>query len=110
MSKAVLVMDMPESCDSCPLFGSYYSDMTCHANGRSINYPYPKDFRQDWCPMKQMPEESRKDVITIKHRIDLAIKEIHNLIGNDFDNLDNFTIKGQLLFISTILEGKFLNE
>ena len=57
MSKAVLVMDMPSSCDECPLFGSNYSDMTCKANGRSINYPYPKDERQDYCPLRNLPEK-----------------------------------------------------
>ena len=58
MSKCVLVMDMPISCDECPLFGSHYSDMTCKANGRSINYPYPKDERQDFCPLRELPEKA----------------------------------------------------
>ena len=57
MSKCVLVMDMPISCDECPLFGSHYSDMTCKANGRSINYPYPKDERQDFCPLRELPKK-----------------------------------------------------
>lgn len=57
MGKCVLVMDMPSSCDECPLFGSHYSDMTCKANGRSINYPYPKDERQDFCPLRNLPEK-----------------------------------------------------
>lgn len=58
MSKAVLVFDMPSSCDSCPLFGNHYSDMCCKGvNNRGINYPYPKDFRQDWCPLREMPKK-----------------------------------------------------
>ncbi len=64
MSKAVLVMDMPSSCDECPLFGSHYSDMTCKANGRSINYPYPKDARQDWCPLRELPVKKERLVAT----------------------------------------------
>ena len=55
--KAILVLEMPSSCDKCPLFGSHYSDMTCRGNGRGINYPYPKEVRQDWCPLKPMPEK-----------------------------------------------------
>ena len=58
--KAVLVMDMPSSCEKCPLFSSHYSDMTCKANGRSINYPYPKDERQDFCPLRNLPEKDNK--------------------------------------------------
>lgn len=62
MSKAVLVMDMPNSCDKCPCFCGYYSDMCCMAlNSRTINYPYPKDFRQRWCPLKELPEETHNN-------------------------------------------------
>lgn len=48
MDKAILVIDMPDSCSECPLFGDYYVDMYCRGtNNRTIDYPYPKDFRQD---------------------------------------------------------------
>jgi hypothetical protein len=57
MRKAILVIDMPESCSKCPLFNGYYADMSCGGlNNRGINYPYPEDFKQDWCPLKPMPE------------------------------------------------------
>lgn len=59
MSKAILVIDMPRSCDECSLFHGYYSDMCCGGlNNRGIDYPYPKDFRQEWCPLKPMPEKT----------------------------------------------------
>ena len=45
---------MPESCNKCPLFHSFYTDMTCGANNWGIDYPYPKDFRQNWCPLKPL--------------------------------------------------------
>lgn len=61
MSKAVLVMDMPESCHECPLFSGVYTDMTCRANGNGIDYPYPDKNRPDWCPLKPMPEKSDVD-------------------------------------------------
>lgn len=58
MSKAILVIDMPHSCDECPLFNGYYSDMSCGGlNDKGIDYPYHKDFRQSWCPLKLMPEK-----------------------------------------------------
>lgn len=55
MNKSIILIDTPESCSKCPLFHSYYSDMTCRANGFSINYPYPATFRQTWCPLKTLP-------------------------------------------------------
>ena len=45
MDKAILIIDMPDSCDKCPLFHGFYSDMTCGVNHYGIDYPYPKDFR-----------------------------------------------------------------
>lgn len=57
MSKAILVIDMPESCAKCPLFHGYYTDMSCGANNYGIDYPYPESFRQEWCPLKPAPEK-----------------------------------------------------
>lgn len=60
--KAFLIIDMPDSCSKCPLFSDFYSDMCCNGlNNRSINYPYPKDFRQKWCPLKPVPDKRHED-------------------------------------------------
>lgn len=65
MGKAVLVIDMPNSCSECPLFRDTYNDMPCSVlNYRySIDYPYPKDFRQVWCPLKSLSENVKIDEI-----------------------------------------------
>lgn len=61
MDKAILVIDMPDSCSKCPLFSGNYADMCCKGmNNRGINYPYSEDFRQDWCPLKPAPEKDEK--------------------------------------------------
>ena len=58
MNKAILVIDMPNSCDECPLFNNYYSDMCCRGlNYRRIDYPYPENVRQNWCPLKPVPHK-----------------------------------------------------
>lgn len=60
MSKVILILEKPNSCDECPLFRNHYSDMCCGAlNNRGINYPYPKDFRQDWCPLQEPPKKEK---------------------------------------------------
>jgi hypothetical protein len=81
--KAILVLEMPSSCDKCPLFGSHYSDMTCRGNGRGINYPYPKEVRQDWCPLKPIPskkptigKESDNDILCMNAGYNACIDEI----------------------------------
>lgn len=60
MRKAILVIDIPNSCEKCPLFHGFYTDMTCGANNYGIDYPYPKDFRQDWCPLKCIPKKRKE--------------------------------------------------
>ena len=49
MNKAILVIDMPESCYECCLNNYHFCDVTADA----INTEY----RPDWCPLKPVPEE-----------------------------------------------------
>lgn len=89
MGKAVLVMDMPSSCDKCPCFCGHYSDMCCMAlNNRTINYPYPKDFRQSWCPLKELPELADKKN---KEETERKIRELQERISSDSKKLAELT-------------------
>ena len=58
MSKSLLIINTPESCNKCPLFHGFYTDMTCGANNKTIDYPYPKDFKQSWCPLISAPKKN----------------------------------------------------
>ena len=60
MSKAVLVMDMPDTCEKCKFCD--YGDYTCRAFGilgKSYTYDIPEDGHPvpDWCPLKPIPEK-----------------------------------------------------
>lgn len=57
MGKSILVIDTPESCAKCPLFSDVYTDMTCKASGRTIDYPFPSDRVSDWCPLKEVTQK-----------------------------------------------------
>lgn len=57
MSKAILVMDMPDNCSDCKLL----DDMSwcCGAFellGCDYTYEVPDEEKPDWCPLKPMPE------------------------------------------------------
>jgi hypothetical protein len=55
MNKAILVIDMPESCDKCPLVvrtGAYDS---CCITGTCIISN--DNFKFSWCPLMSAPEE-----------------------------------------------------
>lgn len=59
LSQSILVIDTPQNCSKCPLFFDLYADMVCKANDRTIDYPYPDNKVQDWCPLKDMPEKKK---------------------------------------------------
>ena len=60
MNKAILVIDMPESCANCPLaYGNDISDW-CLPMGNFNGDVYrhtTNSTKPDWCPLKPAPEE-----------------------------------------------------
>lgn len=60
MSKAVLVIDMPERCIDCPCH--FYSE-PCLICGVDVNTVEPdkngeiEDVKPDWCPLRPLPEK-----------------------------------------------------
>lgn len=56
MSKAVLVMDMPSSCDECPLLlvGRYCKAK--EAPNVAVDSKLNKN-KPDWCPLRELPEK-----------------------------------------------------
>lgn len=66
MSKAVLVLDMPNSCDKCPLcFDNYGQCDLCAATGildKCGDMIYEEVIKNgnksNWCPLKELPEEN----------------------------------------------------
>lgn len=53
MNKAILVMDMPESCFECNFCVELAAHDRCVAAGKSI-FTIKKP---DWCPLKELPEK-----------------------------------------------------
>ena len=58
MSKAILVIDMPESCDKCPLcvegYGGYGA-MTGNGDYCAVTGCWIKNSKEEWCPLRPMP-------------------------------------------------------
>lgn len=64
MSKAVLVMDMPERCDKCllllkiPQKDGLALCLARPTNGQEeYNPKREKSWRPDWCPLRKLPEK-----------------------------------------------------
>lgn len=69
MAKAVLIMDMPERCDKCPLLlkipqkNGLALCLARPTNGQEeYNPKHEKSWRSDWCPLRELPE--KKDTLT----------------------------------------------
>lgn len=59
MSKAVLLMDMPESCMGCNFM---YCDIdnnkeSCQAKENARPIDLEKESKPDWCPLRPMPKK-----------------------------------------------------
>lgn len=54
MAKAVLVMDMPESCDKCTLCCmTPYGEYMCCKMRKNV----PDGEKPDWCQLRELPEK-----------------------------------------------------
>ena len=63
MSKAVLVMDMPESCGDCKLRKNGCCEPHSWKNDIcGVFYNAKNNSKPDWCPLLPMPEKKQEEV------------------------------------------------
>lgn len=56
MPKAVLVMDMPETCPDCRFFESDWRE--CYAISKRYNRDImTEEAKPNWCPLRELPEK-----------------------------------------------------
>ncbi len=96
MAKAVLVMDMPETCENCACkYPSYKDDALydCTITGKEIPINggrYGK--KPDWCPLRELPEKNGGDKLqdeisdTYNAGWNACIEEIIKEISKQGDN------------------------
>ena len=61
-NKARLVMDMPNSCDVCPLVRMIGNNFICTPKENSkkvcsVYYYVKNDKKPDWCPLRELPQK-----------------------------------------------------
>lgn len=58
MSKAVLVMDMPDDCTMCKFWNA--EDDECYATGsEELSLGDCEEIKPDWCPLRELPKYKR---------------------------------------------------
>lgn len=55
MSKSILVMDTPKTCENCYMLSHNYCNFQCLITGELIE---KSTNRPNWCPLKPLPEKS----------------------------------------------------
>lgn len=55
MSKAVLVMEMPECCADCRLSDNDRGGLYCFPTDKFLNGYDSTDEKPDWCPLRTLP-------------------------------------------------------
>jgi hypothetical protein len=56
MSKAILIMEMPSSCEECQLFYNTEGTKMCEAIGRLVECESEKP---TWCPLREVPSKEK---------------------------------------------------
>lgn len=61
MSKAVLVMDMPDSCMCCNFLycDAENNSESCQAREKARIVDLENEDKPDWCPLRKMPEKKK---------------------------------------------------
>lgn len=57
MNKAILILDMPDSCSKCPCLKVGWLDYYCGATNNTIVFGYENKEREANCPIKHIPEK-----------------------------------------------------
>lgn len=88
MSKAVLVLDMPEGCNDCVLNNCHFCDVT-NENIESYMYDIMEVDKPDWCPLKELPHKHYHSAYGVP--IEMSEDKIWNecidkIIGEDEEN------------------------
>ena len=65
MSKAILVMDMPDPCPGCNFLycDAENNSESCQAREKSRIVDLENEDKPDWCPLREMPEEREENHI-----------------------------------------------
>lgn len=89
MSKAILVMDMPNACYECPCEADY----VCQAENKEIDNI---DKVQEWCPLREVPQKKTMTIdMTLMEMCEIegynaCIDEILGVASDEKTNKKNF--------------------
>lgn len=62
MSKAVLIMDMPDCCADCQLADDDPSGLYCVPADKYYDGEESTEDRASWCPLRELPEKKERRI------------------------------------------------
>lgn len=86
MSKSILLIDTPKSCENCYMLSHDYCNFQCLITGELIEKSTNKP---DWCPLMDLPEKDNGDYPT--NTFDAGFAEgwnecIDEITGENYDD------------------------
>ena len=81
MSKSILVMDTPKSCEECDIRTTDdYADWCPHKKAKTHIYDYiQNNTKPDWCPLKPVP-----DRINLRQYVDNTACNLDNIVAYQY--------------------------
>lgn len=93
MSKAVLILDMPEHCIDCPCHFAGMSTVVCGVNKKELLTDDIETYKPEWCPLRELPEKNFENNNNYEAEIDkLALiiqgkPEVLKVLLRNYDEL-----------------------
>ena len=89
--KAVLVMDMPECCNYCPL--GYFLGIGGATGCRAMNDRVNRDgqVKANWCPLKMLPEGKQPEIFSVGSLIEEYYSEYNRGFNDCLDAIGGNT-------------------
>lgn len=103
MSKAILVMDMPEKCSECSVCHVVDGNAICQAKitGDSVEGRLTATYtKPDWCPLRELPE--KKNSMNLNTIME-SCKDRDSIMGSV---LKQFIVDGYNACIDELLKGE----
>lgn len=65
MSKAILIMDMPQHCIDCPChFADDEGAVICGKENKELITDDIQTYKPDWCPIRELPKKKPERTLT----------------------------------------------
>lgn len=90
MSKAFIILDMPNNCIDCPCHFAGMSTVVCEVNKKKLLTDDIETYKPDWCPLRELPEK-----IGIEEAVKMTRNGCISDVINSYNSCIDELLKGE---------------